>query len=449
MDAPLTAQPEARSFLRSLGLHRRELRAWAMYDWANSSFATTIMAAVLPIYFSNIAQGALGKPLATAYWAYTQAVALALGVAIALTTGALADYLGARKRFLAAFTFLGALGTCGLWFAGNGDWMMASACYIIGHIGFAGGNVFYESLLPHLANESEIDRVSTAGYAIGYLGGGLLLALNLAWILMPATFGFADVGQATRTAFVSAGVWWVLFSIPLLRRVPEPPRELQQGEKIDRNPVIATFVRLGRTFREVMRFRDAFLFLLAFWLYNDGIITIIKMATIYGTEIGLGQSDLIGALLLVQFLGVPFTFLYGPLAGRLGARGGIYLTLVIYVAICCLGYFMTEGWQFWLLAVGVAMVQGGSQALSRSLYGSMVPPGKSSEFFSFYGISSKIGNILGVLVFGAVSHGTGTSRAGILSLVVFFLAGMILLSRVDVVRGRAAARAEESRMHVA
>jgi UMF1 family MFS transporter len=366
MDAPLTDPPEGRSFLRSLGLHRRELRAWAMYDWANSAFATTVMAAVLPIYFSTVAGADLEKNVATVYWSYTQAVALALGVAIALTTGALADYLGAKKRFLATFTFAGALGTCGLWFAGQGDWMWASGCYIIGHIGFAGGNVFYESLLPHLAKENEIDRVSTAGYAIGYFGGGVLLALNLAWIMMPDTFGFADAGQATRFAFVSVGVWWLIFAIPLLRRVPEPPRELGRGEKLDINPVSATFVRLGRTFREVMRFRDAFLFLLAFWLYNDGIITIIKMATIYGTEIGLSQGDLIGALLLVQFLGVPFTFLYGPLAARLGTKGGIYLTLVIYSGICCLGYFMTEGWQFWLLAGGVAMVQGGSQGLSRS-----------------------------------------------------------------------------------
>ena len=448
MDAPLTDPPEGRSFLRSLGLHRRELRAWAMYDWANSAFATTIMAAVLPIYFSNIAEESLGKSEATAYWAYTQAVALSIGVVIALSTGALADYLGARKRFLAGFTFFGALGVSALWFAGNGDWVLASACYIVGNIGFAGANVFYESLLPHLAGEREIDRVSTAGYAIGYFGGGVLLAINLAWILMPETFGFDDVGQATRASFISVGIWWVVFAIPLLRRVPEPPRELGRGEKLDMNPVAATFVRLGRTFREVTRFRDAFLFLLAFWLYNDGIITIIKMATIYGTEIGLSQGDLIGALLMTQFLGVPFTFLYGALAARIGTKGGIYLTLVIYSGICCLGYFMTEGWQFWVLAGGVAMVQGGSQGLSRSLYGSMVPPGKSSEFFSFYSISSKVGNIFGVLVFGIVSHGSGSSRTGILSLLFFFAFGMLLLSRVDVARGRAAARAEEATMHV-
>lgn len=445
MDAP---HPQGRSFLYTLGLHRRELRAWAMYDWANSAFVTTVMAAVLPIYFSNIAEDTLGKATATAYWGYTQAVALALGVVIALTTGALADYLGARKRFLAAFALLGVLGTSALWFAGNGDWMMASAFYIIGHIGFAGGNVFYESLLPHLANEKEIDRVSIAGYAIGYFGGGVLLAINLAWILMPDTFGFDGAGQATRAAFVSVGVWWLVFTIPLLRRVPEPPREIDPrvGEHAGMNVVVVTFRRLIHTFREIRSFRDVFVFLLAFWLYNDGILTIIKMATIYGTEIGLAQGDLIGALLLTQFLGVPFTFVYGALTDRIGAKGGIYVTLVVYVGICCLGYFMTEAWQFWLLAGAVSMVQGGSQALSRSLYGSMVPPGKSSEFFSFFSISSKVGNILGVLVFGAVSHGTGTSRASILSLVGFFVVGLILLSRVDVERGRAAARAAEARL---
>jgi UMF1 family MFS transporter len=447
MDAP---HPQGRSFLHTLGLHRRDLRAWAMYDWANSAFATTIMAVVLPIYFSNISEASLGRPLATAYWGYTQAVALALGVAIALTTGALADYLGARKRFLAAFALLGVLGTSALWFAGNGDWMLAASFYVVGHIGFAGGNVFYESLLPHLAGEKDIDRVSVAGYAIGYLGGGVLLAINLAWILMPETFGFDGIGAATRASFVSVGVWWLVFSIPLLRRVPEPPRELdpRAGEHAGMNAVVVTFRRLGQTFREIRRFRDVFVFLLAFWLYNDGIITIIKMATIYGTEIGLGQSDLIGAMLLTQFLGVPFTFMYGAIAGRIGAKGGIYITLVIYIGICCLGYFMTEAWQFWLLAGAVSMVQGGSQALSRSLYGSMVPPGKSSEFFSFFSISSKVGNILGVLVFGAVSHGTGTSRASILSLVGFFVVGLILLSRVDVERGRAAARAEEAKLKV-
>jgi UMF1 family MFS transporter len=449
MDAPLTAEPEGRSFLRSLGLHRRELRAWAMYDWANSSFATTIMAAVLPIYFSSVAAEGLAKNVATSYWGYTQNVALALGMAIGLSTGALADYLGAKKRFLAAFTVAGALGTTALWFAGPGDWVLVAGCYSIGQIGFSGANVFYESLLPHVASEREIDRVSAAGYAIGYFGGGLLLLINAAWIMKPDIFGFADWREAMRASFISAGIWWLLFSIPLLRRVPEPARELARGEQRDKNPVAATFVRLGHTFRELRKFRDAFLFLLAFLLYNNGILTIIYMATIYGTEIGLNQFDLIGALLLVQFLGVPFTFVYGPLAKGLGAKGGIYLTLVIYMAICCMGYFMTEGWQFWLLACVVAMVQGGSQALSRSLYGSMVPPGKSSEFFSFFGVNSKIGNILGVFVFSFVGQLAGTSRAGILSLVAFFIGGMILLSRVDVARGRASAKAEEARMHVA
>ncbi|ACY12976.1 MFS transporter [Haliangium ochraceum] len=454
MDAPPTEPraghpPERRSLLRALGLHRRELRAWAMYDWANSAFATTIMAAVLPIYYSSVAASHLEHHVATARWAYTQVVALIIGVAIALTMGALADYLGAKKRFLAAFMLFGVFGCLGLWFAEEGDWLLTSICYVLGHVGFASSNVFYESLLPHLADEKEIDRVSTAGYAIGYIGGGTLLAFNLAWILMPDTFGFADSGQATRAAFVSTGIWWALFSIPILRHVPEPPRELDRGERANANPVVASVKRLGQTFREIRKHRDVFTFLLAFWLYNDGIITIIKMATIYGTEIGLEQGDLIGALLLVQFLGIPFTFAYGALADRIGTKPAIYLALVVYIGICTLGYFMDQAWQFWALACGVGAVQGGAQGLSRSLYGSMVPPGKSSEFFSFFSISSKIGSIFGVLVFGVISEGAGTSRLSILSLIAFFIVGMILLSRVDVQRGRAAARAEEAEMHVA
>ncbi|WP_428262661.1 MFS transporter [Haliangium sp.] len=441
--------PESRSWLRTLGLHRRELRAWAMYDWANSAFACTIMAAVLPIYFSKVAASNVEEHLRSVYWGYTQSVALAIIALLAIVLGAVADYMGTKKPFLAGFAFLGMAGTAMLWFAGQGEWLYVAGCFIIGNIGFAAGNVFYESLLPHVAAPDEMDRVSTAGYAMGYVGGGLLLALNLAWIQMPDTFGFADTEQATRASFVSVAVWWGLFTIPIMRRVREPARELDPNESAKMSPVVAAFQRLGRAFRDIRKHRDLFVFLLAFWLYNDGIVTIVKMATIYGAEIGLGQGDLIGALLLTQFLGIPFTFAFGALASRIGAKRGIYLSLVVYTGISGLGYFLAEAWQFWLLACAVAMVQGGSQALSRSLYGSMVPPGKSSQYFSFYSISGKFGNIVGPLVFAAVGHATGSGRYGILSLLVFFIGGMLLLGRVDLDRGRAAAVAEEAVMHQA
>lgn len=437
---------EGGSFLRALGLHRRELRAWAMYDWANSAFVTTIVAAVLPIYYAKVAASDLPGHVRTAYWSYTHVVALTIIALLSLLLGAVADYTGAKKRFLAGFAMLGIAGSAALWFAGQGDWLLASGCFVLGNIGFSMANVFYESFLPHIAGNDEIDRVSTAGYAIGYVGGGILLAVNLAWIQMPETFGFADAGVATRASFISVAVWWAIFTIPILRRVPEPRRELEVEEQRGMNPVAVAFGRLARTFREVREHRDLFVFLLAFWLYNDGILTIIKMATIYGTEIGLGQGHLIGALLLVQFLGIPATFAYGALAGRIGAKRGIYLALVVYTLISGLSYFMTDAWHFWALACVVGLVQGGSQALSRSLYGSMVPPGKSAQFFGFYSISSKIGSIFGPFVFGVVVHLTGAGRLGILSLLVFFVSGAILLARVDVDRGRAAARRDEAEM---
>ncbi len=437
---PATGPNDKPSLLYTLGLHRRELRAWAMYDWANSAFATTIMAAVLPIYFSKVAAANVEEHLRSAYWGYTQSVALVIIALLSIVLGAVADYMGAKKRFLGGFAFLGAIGTAMLWFVGQGDWLFASVCFIIGNIGFAAANVFYESLLPHVARPHEIDRVSTAGYAIGYVGGGLLLALNLAWIQMPETFGFSDAGQATRASFLSVAVWWALFTIPVLRGVKEPGRVLEDGERDDLNPIVAAFKRLGHIFREIRQYRDLFVFLVSFWLYNDGIVTIIKMATVYGTEIGLGQGDLIGALLLVQFLGIPFTFAYGVLANRIGAKNGIYVALVIYIAITGLGYFMTEAIHFWALACAVAMVQGGSQALSRSLYSTLVPAAKSSQFFGFYSISGKFGNIIGPFVFAVVGQLTGSGRFGILALVAFFVSGLLLLRTVDLERGRAAVR---------
>ena len=427
-------------WLAVLGLHRKELRAWAMYDWANSAFATTIMAAVLPIFYADVAAADLPEHMRTVHWAYTTAIALLIVALISPILGAAADYLGAKKKFLAGFLFIGVAATAMLYFVDRGEWLYASAVFIVANVGFAGGNVFYESLLPHVAKEEEVHRVSTAGYAMGYVGGGVLLAINMAWILKPEIFGMADAGVASRIAFLSVAAWWLLFSIPLFRRVREPAPQLRLGESAGLNPVRVGFGRVWTTLKEVRRHRQLFLFLLAFWLYNDGIGTIIKMATLFGKEIGIGTPHLIGALLLVQFVGIPFTFAFGSLAGRIGAKRGIYVALMVYTGISILGYFMTSAWQFWALAGLVALVQGGSQALSRSLYASMVPRSKSSEFFGFYSVSAKFAGVLGPFIFGAVSETVGGSRLSILSLIVFFVAGLILLSRVDVEEGRRVAR---------
>ena len=440
-----STHPRVQQWLLTLGLHRRELRAWAMYDWANSAFVTTIMAAVLPVYYHQVAAVDLPPNVRTVYWGYTQTIALLIVALLSPVLGAVADHLGAKKKFLAFFAGMGVFGSFLLFFAGEREWFFASIAFIIGNVGYAAGEVFYESMLPHIARPEEVDRVSTAGYAVGYIGGGLLLALQLGWITAPQTFGFEDASQASRMAFASVAVWWAAFTVPILRRVAEPDRQPAGGDG-SRRALRTGFTRVLETFRQIRRHRQVFLFLIAFWFYNDGINTIIKMATIYGAEIGIGRTHLIGALLLVQFLGIPCTFAFGRLSRLLGTKNSIYVALWAYTAISVLGYFMTEPWHFWVLAAGVAAVQGGSQALSRSLFVGLIPLRKSSEFFGFYSISGKFGTIAGPFLFALVSQLAGGSRLSILALIVFFLGGMLLLRRVDVEAGRRAALAEDARL---
>ncbi len=435
-------------------LYKRIINAWAMYDWANSAFATTIMAAVLPVFYSKVAAATIhpdperARVLASSAWGYTNTIAMLIIAFSAPILGALADHSGAKKKFLGTFAGLGILATAFLYFISTGDWLAASFLYILGRVGFAGGNIFYDSLLPHIAKPEDIDYVSAKGYAFGYLGGGLLLALNLAWIMKPHLFGFPNAEMATRASFLSVSVWWALFSIPLFRYVPEPPHVLEPGESTV-HPVKAAFQRLRNTFSEIRRYTELFKFLIAFWLYNDGIGTIITMATIYGAEIGIGETDLIGSLLLVQFLGVPFAFAFGWLGKRIGAKRAILLALGVYTLIAIGGYFMRVGWHFWALAVLVATVQGGAQALSRSLYGVMTPKAKSAEFFGFYNVSSKFAGIVGPALFAFIGSMAGSSRLSILALVLFFIAGGLLLTRVDVAKGIQVARAEDAALGLA
>jgi UMF1 family MFS transporter len=411
--------------------YKKIINAWSMYDWANSAFATTIMAAVLPIYYSAIAEPSISATQATAYWGYTNSTALLLVALLSPILGAIADFRGQKKRYLTYFALIGITATALMYFLTSGDWFFASVLFIIGNIGFAGANVFYDSLLPHIAQKDDIDQISTRGYAMGYLGGGILLAVNLAMIMYAPEHLTALM---TRLSLASVAVWWLIFTIPLWKRVPEPPRRLQEGE-VGSNPIQAGFKRLLVTFKEVRKYGELFKFLLAFWLYNDGIGTIIKMATIYGNEIGIGQTDLIGALLMVQFVGIPFSFAFGWLAKKLGTKKSIYISLGVYTLISIGGYFMSSAIHFWILGFAVALVQGGSQALSRSLYGRMVPKAQSAEFFSFFSVSGKFAGIFGPLIFGLVSQLMGNSRLGIVSLVIFFIAGGLLLTRVDEEKG--------------
>jgi UMF1 family MFS transporter len=338
-----------------------------------------------------------------------------------------------------------------MYFIKQGDLLLASVLFIVANIGVNGSFVFYESLLPHIAEERELDRVSTAAYAMGYIGGGVLLAINLLMIQQPGIFGLPSgegltPDQATlpaRLSFVTVAAWWLLFSIPLFRRVPEPVVRREPGEPRSESPVRAAFARLGNTFRELKSYQHAFLMLLAFLIYNDGIGTIIRMAVAYGSEIGIGTADLISSIVIVQFVGVPFAFLFGMLAKPVGAKRCIFLGLTVYTGISVLGYRMQDAGDFLMLAVLVGMVQGGTQALSRSLFASMIPRHKSGEFFGFWAVFEKFAGVFGPLIFAITVGATGSSRNAILAVIGFFVVGGAILAFVDVEHGQRAARAAE------
>ena len=646
-------------------IYRRIINAWCMYDWANSAFATTILAAVLPIYYSQVAGATLpSEATATAYWSLGLSISLLIVAIISPILGTISDIMRGKKRFLSIFAGLGIVATGLLVLVDTGDWLLASILFVVGRIGFTGSGVFYDALLPHVAREKDRDRVSTRGYAMGYLGGGLLLAINVAMLtFLPGTWG-------PRLSFLSVAIWWAVFSIPVLTRVPEPPAATVKLAPKE-NVVTASFKRLRETLRDIQRYRELFKYLIAFLIYNDGIGTIIGVAAIYGAELGFASEELVLALLLVQFVGILFSLVFGslpsktekrrplylafilfnlialPLAGVIGARvlsgeitgaplppyrdtatavgegvyaadddaltytgtwqtilipakelgadqdglyatadeaasrcnlsfngqklelvysagpdGGIWavemdgepfidedtdepmlidaynstvrygvrktlvaeepgehllslvntgdkdagssgtvmglaqvevlspirksnlglivgliigveltgvlfawllghslfgglaekmdtrrsivLALVVYAVIAVWGYFLDSVIEFWFLAWMVAMVQGGSQALSRSLYASMSPAAKSGEFFGLYGVMEKFSAIIGPLLFAAAATMFDSSRPAVLSLIVLFFIGIYLLSRVDIEKGQRVARQEDA-----
>jgi UMF1 family MFS transporter len=424
-------------------MDRRVAGAWCMYDWANSAFATVVLSAVFPPFYRSIAlRGGLSGAQATAAWGYTASAAMLVAALAAPILGAISDSSGRRKVWLAAFTALGVLGSLGCGLLGRDAWLTASLVFAAANVGFAASEALYESFLPNIAGGGgDMDRLSSRGYATGYLGGGILLVLNALWLWRPRAFGFSGAEAAVRASFVGAGLWWGLFSLPLFARVPEFPAAGGGGSRLS---VAAAFRRVAATIRDVRRHRQAALFLAAFWTYNDGIGTIIKMATAYGAEIGIRLSHMVAALIVTQFVGIPFAFLFGRLAGRVGAKRALYVALAGYALISAMGYFMRTAVHFYLLAAMVGMVQGGSQALSRSLFGSMVPRHRTAEFFGFFSTSAKFAGIAGPLLFGVLAQATGRSRVSIVALILFFAGGALLLRRVNVPEGVRAAREAEA-----
>ena len=428
-------------------LKQRAIRAWTMYDWANSAFVTTVSAAILPNYFSLYiaTEGSL------TLWGYTVAIGSLIAALLSPILGAIADFRGAKKAFMGFFIVLGVVSTALLYFVDQpGEWVLASILYILGNLGFAGSLVFYDALLPHVAEPDEIDEISSRGFAMGYIGGGLLLLINVAMILFgPKLLPHMEETEAIklmmRLSLTSVAIWWAVFSIPIFRHVPEPARKMEKGEE-GMHVIKIGFTRFINALKNIRQFGDLFLFLLAFFVYSNGIGTIITMAVAYGTDLGFSTNILLLTLLIVQFVGAPFAILFGKISKKLGTKRSIYLSLLVYTLIAILGFFMTEEWHFLLLGFGVATVQGGSQALSRSLMGLMMPKSKSAEFYGFFSVSEKFNTVIGPLLFSVINQLTGNSRMAIISLVIFFLLGIAILSRVDIERGIEVAQAEDAKM---
>jgi UMF1 family MFS transporter len=433
--------PAPTGVLARLGLGTPALRAWAMYDWANSAIFTVVVTAVFPTYFARVPAEGLAGPVATSRYSLATTAALLVAVLLSPVIGAVADARPLKKRLLGTLVGIGALATAALGAAGPGMWAFALVTFGLVNVCVNGASVVYDALLPHLTTRDNLDRASSAGYAIGYLGGGLALALALLAILKPAWLGLgalaaADATWPTRVAFLGTAAWWALFTIPLLRGVPEPPTAPVPPGASAGSVVREAFAGIAHTLRALRGMPNAWRFLLAFVLYNDAINTIIRMAAVYGTELGLGQTSLIGAILLVQFIGIPFAFAFGWLADRVGAKRAVLGALAVYGVISAIAYGLRTERDFWVLAVLVSMVQGGAQALSRSLYASLVPASRSGEFFGLFSVFSRFGGVMGPLAMAAVTAATGSSRLGIVSVVVFIAAGAFLLSRVNVAAGR-------------
>ena len=407
--------------------NKRSIYSWALYDWANSAYATTVMAGFFPLFFKSYYSANADATVSTAQLGFANSISSFIIVLLAPLLGAIADAASLKKRFLFTFAYLGILMSGALALVGEGEWELAIFIYVLANIGFMGSNTFYDSLLPSISKEKNVDFISGLGFAFGYLGGGILFAFNI-WMFKDFSFfGFANEAEAIKASFISVAIWWAIFSIPLLLFIHEE-REDERGD-------IALFtqgyLRLKATFSKITKLKGLLLFLIAYWLYIDGVDTIIRMAVDYGMALGFDSSNLILALLIVQFVGFPATLLFAKLAQVWDTKKAIFLAIGIYMLIVIWATYMQEVYEFYILAVMIALVQGGIQALSRSYYSKMIPHKYSAEFFGFYNFLGKFAAILGPLLVALVALFTENSRISIASISIFFILGAILLYFVD------------------
>ena len=417
---------------------RRAQWSWALYDWANSAFATTVMAGFFPVFFKSYWAG--GMPATESTWVLgmANAVASLLVVLLAPLLGVIADRSGRKKGILLTLAALGVLMSGGLFLVAEGYWLVAAGMYVLGVVGFAGGNVTYDAMLLDVATHDELERVSALGYALGYLGGGLLFAVDVLMVLYPEWFGLPDKAAAVRVAFLGVALWWALFSLPVLLFVHEMPR--RPNTSLARG-VRETLQTLYATWRLLRRLRMAFTFLLAYWCYIDGVDTIVRMAVDYGLSLGFAADGLLTALLITQFVGFPAALLFGRIGDRIGAQGAIWLALVVYVIVVFWAWRMTAPWEFYGLAATIGLVQGGIQSMSRALFARLIPAEHAAALFGLYNMMGKFAAVVGPLLVGWVALLSGSARSAILSVLLLFVLGGWLLSRVRVAEGEREAAA--------
>jgi MFS transporter, UMF1 family len=431
----------------------RPAHAWAFYDWANSAFSTTVMAGFFPVLFKQYYSAGVDA----AESSYRLGVASSLSsLAIALIApalGAIADAGGSRKRFLLASAALGIGATSLLFFIGSGQWVAAAAVFVTAVIGFSASMIFYDALLLDVSTPETSDYVSAYGFALGYLGGGVLFAINIVMYRMPEMFGLPDATMAARFSFLTVAAWWALFSIPLAKVVREhvpsnaarrvlspitprtgaagaPSAPPAEGRPENTHTVTDAFHALANTFRHLRRHRTVFLFLVGYWFYIDGVHTLVRMGMDYGLSLGFSAGTLITALLMIQFVGFPATLAFGKMAGRFGARTGILAAIMVYIVICAWGYRIQSEWEFFILAGGIGLAQGGINSLSRSFYSRLIPADESAQFFGYYNTIGRFSAVLGPWVMGSVSLATGNPRLSMLALILFFVVGAGFLLRV-------------------
>ena len=421
---------------------RKAVTSWTLYDWANSAFATTVMAGFFPIFFKEYWSVGTDTNTSTFLLGMANSVGSIIVAMLAPILGSIADQSTSKKKFLMAFAYLGILATICLFWVGKGNWQAAAFLYVLGAIGFSGGNIFYDSLITGVASKDRLDKISALGFGMGYLGGGVLFALNVLMVLKPDVFGFADAGQAVRFSFLSVGIWWAIFSIPIMLFVKEPENA---RAKSGMSYAKAGFVQFKGIFKEARALKTVFLFLIAYWLYIDGVDTIVRMAVDYGISLGFDSNDLIVALLITQFVGFPSAIFFGWLGGKIGAKRAIFIAIGVYLFVTIWGAFIGNKMEFYALAIIIGLVQGGIQALSRSYYAKIIPISRSGEFFGLYNMLGKFAAVIGPVLMGGVGllmRNMGftadfSSRASITSIALLFIAGGILLYRVDAERARA------------